>query len=108
MKNKGNLLYGKISHSTLLNTSGKDLHIFIMDVSGKCFNQGERNFYPFSYNFVSGKNFYQVAVHEIGHALGLAHSRHINAVMNPFYQGYNKNFRLDKDDIEGIQLIYGK
>ena len=50
----------------------------------------------------------QVATHEIGHALGLAHSNEPDAVMSPFYQGYSAQFRLANDDILGIRKLYGK
>lgn len=41
--------------------------------------------------------------HEIGHALGLAHSDDPNALMYPFYSGARN---LDQDDIDGIRSIY--
>lgn len=28
--------------------------------------------------------------------------------MAPFYRGYEENIRLDQDDIEGIQALYGE
>lgn len=46
--------------------------------------------------------------HEFGHLLGMGHSRHNAAVMAPFYKGYEKNFHLDVDDVQGIQTMYGK
>ena len=48
-----------------------------------------------------------VALHEIGHVLGLAHSNHTKAVM---YRSYNKkssSIQLDDDDVDGIQEKYG-
>ena len=47
-----------------------------------------------------------VALHEIGHSLGLLHSNNKDAVM---YAMLNKTGdpKLHQDDINGIQAIYG-
>merc|ERR1711872_492183 len=55
-----------------------------------------------------GTNFLQTLTHEIGHSLGLSHSRVSASVMAPFYRGWDPNFRLHADDIQGIQSLYGK
>ncbi|MQS76279.1 M57 family metalloprotease [Companilactobacillus halodurans] len=46
-----------------------------------------------------------VAVHELGHALGLAHSSYTNSVMYPVDQGVSK---LSQADLNGLKKIYNK
>ncbi|CAF0799059.1 unnamed protein product [Rotaria sp. Silwood1] len=54
-----------------------------------------------------GFNFRLVASHEIGHALGLAHSYDQKALMYPFYQLIQPKDLLPKDDRDGIRALYG-
>jgi hypothetical protein len=55
---------------------------------------------------VSGTfSIYWVALHEIGHALGLGHSSVTTSIMTPYYDSSITG--LDADDIAGIQYIYG-
>ncbi|KAF2887383.1 hypothetical protein ILUMI_18790 [Ignelater luminosus] len=57
-------------------------------------------------NTKRGTNLFQVAVHEVGHSLGLAHSDDTTSIMFPFYQGYIEHLKLSVDDIKGISALY--
>lgn len=48
-----------------------------------------------------------VAVHEIGHLLGLGHSSVEGAIMYPTISSGTKRVELASDDIQGIQVLYG-
>ena len=53
----------------------------------------------------SGFDLFNVLTHELGHALGLAHSTDINALMYPYY---TESFSGPQaDDIAGMQYLYG-
>ena len=57
--------------------------------------------------FISVENLFCTAVHEIGHSLGLRHTRKKGAVMWPWAQACKEN-PLSHDDIMGIQALYGQ
>ncbi|XP_060622744.2 matrix metalloproteinase-23-like [Anolis sagrei] len=48
----------------------------------------------------------QVAAHEIGHALGLWHSRDVRALMHP-NATYSRTWQIGQDDVWAIQRLYG-
>lgn len=48
-----------------------------------------------------------VAVHEIGHLLGLGHSSVEEAIMYPTISARTRKVDLATDDIQGIQVLYG-
>ncbi len=50
-------------------------------------------------------DFHTIALHEIGHALGLGHSSDSTSVMSSAYRGSRRT--LQSDDIAGIQALYG-
>ncbi len=53
----------------------------------------------------AGTRLYNVALHEIGHLLGLAHSQDQNAIMYAYYAEDRNDLRAD--DIAGVQSLYG-
>ena len=54
-----------------------------------------------------GSRLLLVATHELGHALGLGHSEKDSALMAPSHEEWEGEVRLDRDDIEAIQALYG-
>lgn len=52
-----------------------------------------------------GFDIFQVAAHEIGHAIGLDHTGVANSLLNPFYTEAFTG--LQADDIAGAQFLYG-
>ncbi|KAL5016516.1 hypothetical protein ScPMuIL_006105 [Solemya velum] len=55
----------------------------------------------------TGEQLFCVALHEIGHSLGLKHSRANDSVMWPWIESCDYNATLAADDIRGIMSIYG-
>ncbi len=77
-------------------TLGGDMHF---DVARTWVND------PFDVAGDGDFDFYTVALHELGHSLGLDHSGVVGSVMDPIYAGARRT--LHPDDISGIQALYG-
>ncbi|XAR48034.1 Interstitial collagenase [Bertholletia excelsa] len=56
---------------------------------------------------VSAVDLESVAIHEIGHLLGLGHSSVEEAIMFPTLPAATRKVKLADDDIRGIQALYG-
>lgn len=63
----------------------------------------------FTVNGGDGVDLLWVAVHELGHSLGMDDNYHPSSVLFSFYKGYTPNLQLEKDHIDGIQQhLYGE
>ncbi|GAU98818.1 hypothetical protein RvY_09911 [Ramazzottius varieornatus] len=100
------ILFARGEHGDLSPFDGPQgvlAHAFFPDFGGDThFDDSER----WTQSARNGVNLLQVAVHELGHALGLDHSDVTAAVMAPFYDGFNPKFELHIDDIAGIRRLY--
>lgn len=56
---------------------------------------------------ISAVDLESVAVHEIGHLLGLGHSSVEDAIMFPSISAGTRKVQLADDDIQGVQTLYG-
>lgn len=57
---------------------------------------------------VLGVDFQSVAIHELGHSLGLAHSPVFSSIMFPYYKGPRDSRDLNYDDVMAMYDLYSK
>ncbi len=57
-----------------------------------------------------GTDFFTVAVHELGHSLGLSHSPDQGSIMFPYYKGRadSRSFHIGYDDVLAMYELYSK
>ncbi|KAL1377254.1 hypothetical protein pipiens_016389 [Culex pipiens pipiens] len=65
----------------------------------------DENWKENSTQLADGVDFYSVAIHELGHSLGLAHSPVYSSLMFPYYKGITQG-TLDYDDILAVYKLY--
>ncbi|XP_045475019.1 matrilysin-like [Harmonia axyridis] len=53
-----------------------------------------------------GTDFFSVALHELGHSLGLGHSTDERSIMFAYYKESDENIRLSQDDIYAMYKLY--
>lgn len=68
----------------------------------------DENWKENSTNLYDGVDFQSVAIHELGHSLGLAHSPVHSSIMFPYYKGPDESKDLNYDDIMAMYELYSK
>lgn len=79
----------------------------MQSLSGDIHFDYDENWKENSTNLADGVDFFSVAVHELGHSLGLGHSTVYSSIMFPYYKGAG-SYALDFDDIFAMYELYGK
>ncbi len=93
---------------TTLETSGLQIHAAHITLNSQTYRFHVGRPYGISEGFYRGKKkaeLRRVLTHEIGHALGLAHSMNAEAIMFPLILALPPE--LGADDVAGIKELYG-
>lgn len=78
-----------------------------MSYGGDIHFDEDENWLEGAQSLSEGVDFLSVAVHELGHSLGLAHSPVWSSIMFPYYKGLTPA-QLDYDDILAMYHLYSK
>ena len=94
-----------IANTRYSTTTGLSLRAYIRFDIGRTWRNLAGASYTVGSTSSTPTNLYAVALHEIGHALGLAHENDFTTLMNSYYnEGIND---LTSDEIAGIHYLYG-
>jgi len=108
--------WSRIVPLTFRKVSGRShLRVYFQNASGRNANAWAFAYFPthggITFNTRRGpwpyQKLYEIGTHEIGHALGLDHTNVRGAMMYPYWNR-NGDYRMNRDDINGITRLYGR
>ncbi|XP_078668282.1 matrix metalloproteinase-21-like isoform X2 [Branchiostoma floridae x Branchiostoma belcheri] len=102
-----NLAFGRVRHLGCPNEFQEQEYAHAFDEAAEVHINDQIQ--PYTVNRPDGISLLKVAVHEIGHILGLGHHEWANSVMQPNYAPQPYNFEIGAEDRRAVQeLGYGK
>ncbi len=101
----GNAFGTNVLAVTLIFTEANELGAFDITEADMVFNKGKSfDVYDGPANGATGTDFTRVALHELGHVMGMGHEDTRAAIMRP---NIGSTFTLQADDIAGANKLYG-